>query len=222
MLKALLFDLDGTLCNTDAVHFPAWMEVLRPHGIEVTREYYDERLAGRVNADVVDDVLPDLSQEERRKLIEDEEERSRDRTAQIGPLPGLRDFLEEGEKRGLAIALVTNSVEADADQILEPLDLQEAFDPVVYPSEVGESKPEPDPYLEVLDRLEIEAGEALAFEDSVTGAKASQAAGIPTVGISAAHTPEELKEAGVDLVIGDFADRALYEFLDDLQNDRNS
>ena len=215
MLKALLFDLDGTLCNTDAVHFPAWMEVLRPHGIEVTREFYDERLAGRVNADVVDDLLPDLSEEERRKLIDAEEERSRDRTAQIGPLPGLEDLLEDGRKRGLKLALVTNSVEADAEQILEPLDLEEAFDPVVYPSEVSATKPDPAPYLEILDRLEIEAGEALAFEDSSTGAEASRAAGIQTVGISAAHTPEELKEAGVDLVIGDFADRALYALLDD-------
>ncbi len=214
MLKALLFDLDGTLANTDAVHFPTWMEVLRPYGIEVTREFYDERLSGRVNSDVVDDVLPNLPEEERRRLIEDEEERSRERTAQIGPLPGLRNLLEEGRRRGLTLALVTNSVEADADQILEPLNLQEAFDPVVYPKEVSASKPEPAPYLEVLDRLEIEADEALAFEDSVTGAEASRAAGIQTVGISAAHTPEELKEAGVDLVIGDFADRALYELLD--------
>ncbi len=216
MLKALLFDLDGTLANTDAVHFPAWMEVLRPHGIEVTREFYDERLAGRVNADVVDDVLPDLSEEERRKLIEDEEERSRDRAAQIGPLPGLRSLLDEGRRRGLTLALVTNSVQADADQILEPLELGGAFDPVVYPSEVSASKPDPAPYLEILDRIGIEADEALAFEDSVTGAEASRAAGIQTVGISSAHTPEELKEAGVDLVIGDFADNALYKLLDDL------
>lgn len=217
MLKALLFDLDGTLCNTDAVHFPAWMEVLRPHGIEVTREFYDERLAGRINSDVVDDLLPELSEEERRRLIEDEEKSSRERTAQIGPLPGLLALLEEGEKRGLALALVTNSVEADAGQILEPLELDGTFDPMVYPSEVGASKPEPAPYLEVLDRLEIKAEEALAFEDSVTGAEASRAAGIPTVGVSSVHTPEELKESGVRLVIGDFADRALYDLLNELQ-----
>ncbi len=215
MLKALLFDLDGTLANTDAVHFPTWMEVLRPHGIEVTREYYDERLSGRVNADVVDDVLPDLSEEERRQLISDEEKRSRERAAQIGPLPGLRELLDEGRRRGLTLALVTNSVEADADQILSPLDLDGTFDPVVYPSEVSASKPEPASYLEVLDRLEIEAGEALAFEDSVTGAEASRAGGIRTVGISSTHTPEELKAAGVALVVGDFADQALYELLDD-------
>ena len=210
-----MFDLDGTLVNTDAVHFPTWMEVLRPHGIEVTREYYDERLSGRVNADVVDDVLPHLSEEEHRQLVSDEEERSRERAAHIGPLPGLRELLDEGRRRGLTLALVTNSVEADADQILEPLDLGGAFNPVVYPSEVSAGKPDPAPYLEVLDRLEIEAGEALAFEDSVTGAEASRAAGIRTVGISSAHTPEELKAAGVDLVVGDFADQALYELLDD-------
>ena len=215
MLKALLFDLDGTLANTDAVHFPAWMEVLRPHGIEVTREYYDERLAGRVNADVIDDVLPDLSDEDREKLINDEEERSHERAAQIGPLPGLKAFLDEGHGRGLTLALVTNSVQADAEQILEPLDLVGTFDPIVYPSEVSATKPDPAPYLEMLDRLGIEADEAMAFEDSVTGAKASCAAGIQTVGVSSGDTPEDLKESGVDLVIGDYEDRALYDFLDE-------
>lgn len=214
MLKALLFDLDGTLCNTDAVHFPSWMEVLRPHGFEVTREFYDERLAGRVNADVVDDLLPDLSEKERRELIDEEEERSRYRAAKIGSLPGLEDLLEGARERGLAVSLVTNSVRADADQILEPLNLTEAFDPIVFPDEVSESKPGPAPYLELLDRLGIEGEEALAFEDSVTGVKASRAAGIPTVGISSVYSPEELKDTGVELVIGDFADCALYDLLD--------
>lgn len=215
MLKALLFDLDGTLANSDAVHFPTWIEVLRPYGIEVDREFYEERLGGRVNTDVVDDLLPDLSTEERHTLVEAEEQGSRRRTREIGPIPGLFDLLEEGRRRNLKIALVTNSVEEDADQILTPLGLEDAFDPVVYPSEVSDAKPSPAPYNEALKRMEIEPGEALAFEDSLTGVKAAVEAGIHTVGIIRSEDAGELKEAGVDLVIGDFLDRALYQFLDE-------
>ena len=215
MLKALLFDLDGTLANTDAVHFPTWIEVLRPYGIDVDREFYEERLGGRVNTEVVDDLLPNLSPEERWGLVEAEEQGSRRRTGEIGPIPGLLNLLEEGRQRNLRIALVTNSVEEDAEQILVPLGLVGAFDPMVYPSEVTDAKPSPAPYNEALERMEIEPGEALAFEDSLTGVKAAVEAGVCTVGIIRSQDARELKEAGVELVIGDFLDRALYKFLDD-------
>ena len=215
MLKALLFDLDGTLANTDAVHFPTWIEVLRPYDIEVDREFYEERLGGRVNTDVVDDLLPDLSDEERLTLVEAEEQGSRRRTAEIGPIPGLFELLDEGRRRDLRLALVTNSVEEDADQILVPLGLENTFDPVVYPSEVSDAKPSPAPYNEALKRMGIEPGEAVAFEDSLTGTKAAVAAGVHTVGIIRSEDAGELKEAGVELVIGDFLDRALYQFLND-------
>lgn len=213
MLKALLFDLDGTLANTDAVHFPTWMEVLRPHGIDVDREMYEDRLSGRLNTDVVDDVLPELTSEERQKLLDAEEEKSRNRTQEIGALPGLGALLEDGRRRGLAIALVTNSVKQDAAQILAPLGLEDAFDPVVFPSEVSDSKPSPSPYEEALERLGIEPEEAIAFEDSLTGVEAAVEVGIPTVAVARSEDPEDLREAGVVLVIGDFADDALYEFL---------
>lgn len=215
MLKALLFDLDGTLANTDAVHFPTWMEVLRPHGIEVTREYYEERLSGRVNSDVVDDVLPDLSEKERRELIEAEEGKSRGRTKEVGALPGLGALIQEGRNRNLVVALVTNSIKEDAAQVLRPLGLEDAFDPVVFPSEVGDSKPSSLPYDEALERIGIGPTEAVAFEDSLTGVKAAVEAGIPTVAVARSEDPADLREAGVELVIGDFADKALYTFLDE-------
>ena len=213
MPKALLFDLDGTLSNTDAVHFPNWIEVLRPYGVEVTRELYEEKLSGRVDKEAVEDVLPDLSDEEMDELLEREELRARQRSSEIGPLPGLRGLVEAGRRRGLPLALVTNSTEEDAGEILQPLGLHGAFAPVVYPREGEDSKPAALPYERALESLGLSAGEVVAFEDSVTGARSAVEAGIPTVGITSGHTPEELLKAGVGIVIGDFMDPALYDFL---------
>ena len=213
MAKALLFDLDGTLSNTDAVHFPTWMEVLRPYGVEVSRELYEERLSGRVDREAVEELLPGLSAGETDDLMRTEELRARQRASEIGPLPGLRGLLEEGRRRGLPLALVTNSTEEDAGEVLQPLGLDGAFDPIVYPGDAGEEKPAAMPYEEALEDLGLSPGEAVAFEDSVTGARSAVEAGIPTVGISSAHPPEDLLEAGVKLVIGDFMDPALYGFL---------
>ena len=213
MPKALLFDLDGTLSNTDAVHFPNWIEVLRPYGVEVTRELYEEKLSGRVDREAVEDILPHLSAEEMDELLEREELRARQRSSENGPLPGLRGLIEAGRRRGLPLALVTNSNEEDAGEILQPLGLHGVFDPVVYPQGGEESKPAALPYEKALERLGLSAEEVVAFEDSVTGARSAVEAGIRTVGITSGHTPEELIEAGVGIVIGDFMDPALYDFL---------
>jgi HAD superfamily hydrolase (TIGR01509 family) len=213
MPKALLFDLDGTLSNTDAVHFPTWMEVLRPYGVEVSRELYEERLSGRVDREAVEELLPDLSAEETDELMKTEELRARQRASEIGPLPGLRGMLEEGRRRGLPLALVTNSTEEDAGEVLQPLGLDGAFDPIVYPKDAEGDKPDAIPYEEALESLELSPEEVVAFEDSVTGVRSAVEAGIPTVGISSAHSPEDLIEAGVGLVVGDFMDPALYDFL---------
>ena len=214
MPKALLFDLDGTLSNTDAVHFPTWMEVLRPYGIEVTRELYEERLSSQVDEDAVKDLLPDLSTEDTQNLLKTEELRARERSSEIGPLPGLRGLLGEARRRGLSLDLVTNSTEEDAGEVLQPLGLDGAFDPIVYPTDTGENKPAAVPYEEALERLGVSPEEVVVFEDSVTGARSAVEAGITTVGIASTHTPEELLEAGVELVVGDFADPAVYELLD--------
>ena len=213
MPRALLFDLDGTLSNTDAVHFPNWIEVLRPYGVEVTRELYEEKLSGRVDREAIEDVLPDLSDEEMDELLDREELRARQRSSEIGPLQGLRGLIEAGRRRGLPLALVTNSNEEDAGEILQPLGLHGAFDPVVYPQDGEDSKPAALPYEQALESLGLSAEEVVAFEDSVTGARSAVEAGIPTVGITSGHTPEELIEAGVGIVIGDFMDPALYDFL---------
>ncbi len=213
MLKALLFDLDGTLSNTDAVHFSTWIEVLRPYGIEVTRELYEERLSGRMDEDGVRDLLPDLSEEETNRLLEFEELRARQRASELGPLPGLRGLLEQGRRREVSLALVTNSTDEDAGEVLQPLGLNGAFDPIIYPKDTDEDKPAAVPYEEALERLGVSPEEAVAFEDSVTGAKAAVAAGITTVGIASSNTPEELLDTGVELVVGDFMDPALYDLL---------
>ena len=213
MPKALLFDLDGTLSNTDAVHFPNWIEILRPYGVDVTREFYEEKLSGRVDREAVEDVLPDLPDEEVDELLEREELRARQRSSEIGPLPGLRGLIEAGRRRGLPLALVTNSNVEDAGEVLQPLGLDGAFSPVIYPRDTSEDKPAALPYERALEELGLSAEEVVAFEDSVTGVRSAVEAGIRTVGITSGHPPEDLIEAGVEIVVGDFMDPALYDFL---------
>ena len=214
MLKALLFDLDGTLAETDSVHHPAWADLLRPHGYDVDWAFFKENFSGRLNPDIVKDLLPGLSEEEGRAMVEAQEAGFRERAAALEPLPGLVDFIEWGSNRGLAVALVTNAPRENVLAVLRALGLDEAFDPIILADEVGIGKPDPAPYLAALAALGIRAGEALTFEDSPSGIASSIGAGIPTVGVASTKEPGELGRLGVALVVHDFTDPGLRAFVE--------
>jgi HAD superfamily hydrolase (TIGR01509 family) len=214
MLKALLFDLDGTLAETNSVHFSTWVEALKPYGIDVTWDFYRDKISGRTTPEVSEDLLPDLAPEEAREVGESKEASFRERAGELEPLPGLLEFVEEARGRGIGVALVTNAPKENVLAMLDALGLEDAFEPTIVAEDVGVGKPDLAPYNAALEALGIRADEAVAFEDSASGIASSVAAGIPTVGIASTHDPEELEELGVDLVAQDFADPKLEAFID--------
>jgi HAD superfamily hydrolase (TIGR01509 family) len=214
LYKAVLFDLDGTLAETDSLHLPTWLEVLQPYGIELDEAFYRERISGRSNSKVVEDLLPYLSTEEGRRLADAKEASFRERAHELEALSGLLDFMEEAKNRGLSLALVTNAPVENVEAILLALELEKFFDEVVLSDEVGPVKPDPAPYRAALDRLGVAPEEALAFEDSTSGIASAVGAGIPTVGIASTQDPEKLLQAGAFMVARDFTDPELLKLLD--------
>jgi HAD superfamily hydrolase (TIGR01509 family) len=213
LYRALLFDLDGTLAETDSLHLPTWVDVLRPHGIEVDEAFYKENISGRSNGEIVKELLPDLTKDEGRDIADAKEASFRERAGELEPLPGLLDFLNEAREGGLKTALVTNAPEKNVEAILLALGLGEFFDEVVLSDEVGPVKPDPAPYEAALHKLGIAPEEALAFEDSTSGISSAVGAGIPTVGIASTQDPETLERAGAFMVAKDFTDPEIRGFL---------
>ena len=214
MYRALLFDLDGTLSETDSLHLPTWVDVLSPYGVEVDEELYRQSISGRSTSKIVEDLLPDLPTEEGRKLADAKEASFRECAHELEPLPGLLDFMEEAKNRGLSLALVTNAPEENVEAILLALELGEFFDEVVLSDEVGPVKPDPAPYRAALDKLGVAPEEALAFEDSTSGIASAIGTDIPTVGIASTQEPKTLEEAGAFMVARDFTDPRLLQLLD--------
>jgi HAD superfamily hydrolase (TIGR01509 family) len=213
-LKALLFDMDGTLANTDPIHMVAWQQTFHAHDILVDDAVYHERIVGRVNPQIVRDFLPQLDEINVVRVVEEKEATFRDVAVKLEPLPGLSRLLEWRVARGLKTALVTNATNHTVPFSLQALGLEEYFEVRVLADEVPAGKPDPRHYGVALERLGIQANEAIAFEDSPSGVRSASGAGIVTVGITTTQTPETLKASGATLTVPDFNAQELWTFLE--------
>ncbi|MGD1852953.1 MAG: HAD family hydrolase [Leptolyngbyaceae cyanobacterium] len=214
MLKAVLFDLDGTLANTDPIHFQVWQVLLAPYGHTVDQAFYDRFISGRLNPDIVKDLLPQLSVEAGAAFSADKEAKFRAMAAdQLQRMPGLTDFLHHIEHQGYARALVTNAPRSNAEFMLKTLALSEVFQPVVVADDLRKGKPDPLPYQTALEQLGLLPNEALVFEDSPTGVKAAVAAEIPTIGVTSSHSDAKLCDLGALFTIADFTDSRLLTYV---------
>lgn len=215
MLAGILFDLDGTLVNTDPLHFQAWQEMLLEQGLEIDKAFYQTRISGRLNPIIIQDILPDLTLEQGEKFAEDKEARFRELAPLLKPLAGLEKIIDWTKEYGLKTGLVTNAPRKNVDFMLEILELAEIFDAVfVAEEDVTEGKPDPAIYKLALERLDITPETALAFEDSPSGIRSAVGAGIRTIGIASTHDPEKLYDVGAFKVIPDFTDQYLWNLLD--------
>lgn len=215
MLDAVLFDLDGTLANTDPIHFSVWKMLMREFGVEVDRHFYDARFSGRLNASIIQDLLPHLSPEEGLALSDRKEALFRQEAqTQLTPLAGLSDFLAWVAAKQLKRAIVTNAPSKNAWFSLDLLKLRDFFETVVIAEQLAQGKPHPMPYEVGLNNIGAEARASIAFEDSPSGIQSAVGAGIVTIGVASTHHPDDLYAAGATSVIADFADPLLWSILD--------
>lgn len=213
-LRALIFDMDGTLIDTDNLHFSAFTELFSSLGKPLTRGEYDARIAGRPNPEIFRDYFPDETETARQGLMDRKESRFRASAERWEPLAGLNELLAWGRNRGLAIALVTSAPRDNVTHLLAAIGLTGAFDPLVYAETLPRGKPDPLPYTAALDLLGMAPHEAVVFEDSTNGVRSGVGAGVFTVGVSTTQRPALLMAAGAGLVIRDFTDSALWRLLE--------
>jgi HAD superfamily hydrolase (TIGR01509 family) len=218
MLKALLFDLDGTLTETDSIHFLIWRDFLRPYGLEIDPVFYKAKISGRLNPDIVAELVPQLNPEQQSDFIWRKEAEFRNRADALKPLPGLLNLLDWARAQNLQVAVVSNAPKENVEFMLRALQLETAFATVVLGDDLPKGKPDPLPYQEALRRFNLSSAEAIAFEDSPSGIRSAVGAGIFTVGIASTYEPAELRRLGANLIANDFTDQQLIELLNQLLN----
>ncbi|MEO1593050.1 MAG: HAD family phosphatase [Cyanobacteria bacterium J06632_22] len=212
MLNAVLFDLDGTLTHTDPIHFSVWQTMLAPYGLTFDETFYKTHFSGRLNVDILKDLLPQLSVEESAQLSEAKETQFRVAAGQqLRPMPGLMPLLSWLQQQQWAYGVVTNAPRPNAEFMLRALNLWETFEVVVIGDDLLHGKPDPLPYQTALAQLNLLADETLVFEDSPAGVRAAVAAGIKTVGITSTYDAALLHDLGASLAVSDFTDSRLQD-----------
>ena len=211
-IRALLFDLDGTIADTGELHYRATIETLEEFGAQVDRATYDRVIHGATNADIVDYFFPDNG-EARDAYADTKERRFRASVDGLEPLPGLMELLDWAARREIATAVVTNAPAENKDCVLGALGLAERFDVVILGDDLPRGKPDPLPYLMAVESLGVEPAKAVGFEDSAPGVRSVAGAGVFAVGILSGLSEATLVGEGARIVIQDFRDERLMEHL---------
>jgi HAD superfamily hydrolase (TIGR01509 family) len=216
MLAAILFDLDGTIVNTDPIHYQAWQKMLLSYNSQIDEIFYKSRISGRLNPEIVKDILPQLSVAEGQKFADEKETLFRQLAPDLQALNGFAELIAWTETHQLKRALVTNAPRQNAKYMLEVLGIKEIFHTIVLADDCRAGKPDPEPYQVALNNLGIVAEQAIALEDSPSGIRAAVGAGIRTIGIASTHDPQVLQQFGTLMAIPDFTDLHLWKFLNSL------
>lgn len=217
MLKpgaALLFDIDGTLADTDPLHLEAFNRTFAPFGHHFDKARFALELQGKANDAIAARFVPDLPPDQQAEVMEAKEALFRDLArSEIHPVPGLFELLDSADAAGLPMAAVTNAPRANADLILGGLGIRNRFKALVIGGDLTHGKPHPLPYLEGLRLLGADARFSVAFEDSRTGVTSATAAGIATIGIRTSLTDADMSAAGATLSADGYDDPALLAFI---------
>ena len=217
-IKALLFDFDGLILDTETTEFRVWQSIYREYGQEMLPETWGQVIGGygisnfdgAIHlAELVGDGVNAQELDARYRSESDA------LILQQPVLPGVVDYLTDARRLGLRLAIASSSAHSWVDTHLARLELADRFDVIICRDDVppGRTKPHPDLFLMALDALNVQADEAIVFEDSPNGVNAARAAGIFVVAIPNPVTTL-LNIENPDLSLSSLADMPLQDLLD--------
>lgn len=206
---AVLFDIDGTLVDSNYLHTLAWWRALRDAGEQVPMSEIHP-LIGMGS----DKLLERLIGEEREGLREAHAEHFRPLKAEVRAFPGARELLVAVAGRGAQVVLATSSQEADLAELLAAIDAEDSISAIVHGDEVEASKPAPDIFATAVDKENLDPASTMVVGDTRWDIEAASKLGLETVAVlTGGTTRRDLEDAGALEVYASVAD--LLDHIDD-------
>ena len=206
MLRAVIFDFDGVITDSEILHFRAFNAVLTQYGFQLTKPEYYKKYLGMSDADcfralIAEGRLP--IQEPQIKNLGQQKTRIFEKLARTEGkiIEGVREFLDTLSAARVPIAICSGALRTEIELILEEAGLRSYFNAIVSAEEVKHGKPDPEGFLLALEKLNdlwpepLTPERCIVIEDSHWGLKAAKAAGMRTIAVTNTYDAAQLKQA---------------------------
>lgn len=181
--RAFIFDMDGTIVDNMGFHLDSWLAFFARHGHQLDAEAFfretagaqgREILRGRLGEHITDDEIAVLGEE--KEMLYRELYAPHRKT-----IDGFDELVVNAKVRGVPLAVATSAPPGNIEFTLDGLDIRRHFDAIAGAADVERGKPHPDVFLKAAERLGIEAGKCIVFEDAPLGVEAARRAGMRAI-----------------------------------------
>ena len=219
MRGAVLWDLDGTLVDSEEYHWRAWKETMDRAGVGLTRQDFLASFGQRNDAILAKWLGEKAAPGEIEQIGNDKEERYRELVRQEGllPLPGAAEWVERLHHEGWRQAIASSAPRSNVETVLDALRMRPWFQAAVSAEDVREGKPAPDVFLAAAARLGAEPHGCVVVEDARAGVEAARRAGMRSIGVG-----KSAQTLGADLAAETLSSLPLDTFSEILDEARNA
>ena len=210
--RAVLFDIDGTLVDSNEAHVAAWYSAFAEEGFHFDLATIHAQV-GKGGDNLVPSLIPDAPEEVQERVDHAHGEiYKREYLDSVKPFPHARDLLARTSNAGKAVVLASSASRPEVDHYIELLDAGEIIDGATSKDDVGHSKPCPDIFEAALKQAGVGAGEAIVVGDTPYDIRAARRTGVDTIALRSGRFPESVLEAESPVAIYDDAADLLAKF----------
>ena len=203
-LRGVIFDMDGVLVDSHAVHRSAWRQFFQSLGREVSEFELDFILDGRKRSEILRHFFGDCPDPQFEEFGRRKDSIFQEMRLEASPVPGVVPMVRELHRNGTALAVATSASRNRAVSTLTELGLIDCFPVIVAGEDVVLGKPDAAVYRLACSRIAIERASLLAVEDAISGIRSAVGAGLRCIGVALHETHESLTGAGAIHVLRDF------------------
>lgn len=214
-MKAILFDFDGVIVDSEPLHFESFCEVLRPYGIDIDRTHYNQNYLGYNDWEVLEMLRADredinFSNDELSRIVSRKTAWMQNAFKARPPvLPGVLELMRQALQENIKLAVFSGALREEVHLTLKTIGIFDFFGSVLAAEDVSRGKPDPMGYLLSAERLGVEPHECVVIEDSPVGLSSAKAAGMKTCALTTTYEKQALSPA--DIIVPNLAHVTLEE-----------